>query len=186
VTGDRAVRADARLNRERIIAAARELYAEEGGDVSFSAVAERAGVGNATLYRHFATQDDLRDAVYLARIGEATELLVGLAELDDATEALRRYLTWVFETADLSLFGRVADGMPRSAAVEEAALRMRELLDGLVRRAHADASLSAELDCNDVLVAAAALVRITRHARIPRERAARFLDVVLRGLGLAE
>jgi AcrR family transcriptional regulator len=65
------VRADARANREALVAAARRLHAERGGDVPFSAVAQEAGVGIATLYRHFPTPldlvvgvvEDVRDAV---------------------------------------------------------------------------------------------------------------------------
>lgn len=186
MTDDRAVRADARANRERILAAARSLYAEEGADVSFNAVAHRAGIGNATLYRHFATQDDLRDAVFMARLQETTDLLTEIRRADDPAAGLRRYLTWVFETADISLFGRVEAGVPSSPRVEDAALGMRDQLDALVDRAHAVGALDRGIDRNDVLVAAAALVRITRHAQIPKERAARFLEVVLRGLGLRQ
>lgn len=166
------------------MAAARSLYAEEGGDVSFNAVAHRAGVGNATVYRHFASHEELRDAVYLARIKEGADLLAEAEGLDDPAVGLRRYLLWVFETADLSLFGAAVAEVPASEAVEAAALRMRDLLDGLVDRAHERGVLNPEIDRNDVLVAAAALIRISRHDKISDERAARFRDVVLRGLGL--
>lgn len=53
------MRADARANRSAIIAAARELYATHGPEVTFSAIAEHAGVGSGTLYRHFPTRNDL-------------------------------------------------------------------------------------------------------------------------------
>jgi AcrR family transcriptional regulator len=51
------MRADARRNRERIIQAAREAFAEDGADTQMDDVARRAGVGVGTLYRHFATKD---------------------------------------------------------------------------------------------------------------------------------
>jgi AcrR family transcriptional regulator len=53
------LRADARANREALVAAARRLYAERGGLVPLSAVAQAAGVGIGTLYRHFPAQQDL-------------------------------------------------------------------------------------------------------------------------------
>ena len=53
------MRADARANRAAILAATRELYATRGPDVPLSAIAEQAGVGAGTLYRHFPTQQDL-------------------------------------------------------------------------------------------------------------------------------
>ena len=56
---DKAMRADARRNRDKLIAAAKDLFAETGTDVSLDAVARRAGVGPGTLYRHFPTRDAL-------------------------------------------------------------------------------------------------------------------------------
>lgn len=53
------MRADARANRTAIVDAARRLYSERGPEIAFSAVAEEAGVGVGTLYRHFPTQQDL-------------------------------------------------------------------------------------------------------------------------------
>ncbi len=55
----KSLRADARANREALVAAARRLYAERGGRVPLSAVAQAAGVGIGTLYRHFPTQESL-------------------------------------------------------------------------------------------------------------------------------
>lgn len=57
-------RADAARNAESLVAAARRLFAESGHDVAMDEVARRAGVGNATLYRHFPTRGDLLVAVY--------------------------------------------------------------------------------------------------------------------------
>ena len=183
MTADRAARADARANRARIVAAARALYAEAGPEVSFNAIAQRAGVGNATLYRHFNSQEELRDAVYLARIHEAETLLTDLAALGDPAVELRRYLGWVLETADLSLVGLEMAPRPRSASVERAAMRLVSLLDAMVERARAAGVLHPRIERNDVLVAAAALVHVARHDLVPRARAVAFREVLLRGLG---
>jgi AcrR family transcriptional regulator len=56
---DRPLRADARRNRERILAAARAVFAESGIDSQMDAVADRAGVGVGTVYRHFPTKEAL-------------------------------------------------------------------------------------------------------------------------------
>lgn len=61
---DRSLRADAERNRDRILSAARRLYASEGLDISMSSVAREAGVGKATLSRRFATKNDLIAAVF--------------------------------------------------------------------------------------------------------------------------
>ncbi|MGW4771782.1 TetR/AcrR family transcriptional regulator [Nocardia sp. NPDC004278] len=60
----RPMRADARRNYERLLTAARAVYAEHGLDASLDDIARRAGVGNATLYRHFSTREALLDAVH--------------------------------------------------------------------------------------------------------------------------
>lgn len=61
---DRAMRADARRNYDRLVAAAREVFAAQGGDASMEAIARQAGVGAGTLYRHFPKRIDLVEAVY--------------------------------------------------------------------------------------------------------------------------
>src|SRR5215208_8270439 len=74
--GAGALRADAERNRERILAAARDVFAERGLDAPLEAIARRAGVGQATLYRRFPTRQDLLAAAFgpkLAAYTEATE-----------------------------------------------------------------------------------------------------------------
>src|SRR6476646_5256647 len=58
------LRTDARRNRDLVLAAARELFAEQGLSVSTNEVARHAGVGVATLLRRFPTRDDLIAAVF--------------------------------------------------------------------------------------------------------------------------
>lgn len=65
-----ALRADARRNRDAIVAAARAVFAESGLDAPLDAVARRAGVGRATLYRRFATRDDLLAAIHEDNLDE--------------------------------------------------------------------------------------------------------------------
>jgi AcrR family transcriptional regulator len=60
----RPMRADARRNYERLVVAAREVFAREGGGASMEAVARQAGVGVGTLYRHFPNRIDIVEAVY--------------------------------------------------------------------------------------------------------------------------
>ena len=63
-------RADALRNHERLIAAAREAFAEGGAATSLEEIARRAQVGIGTLYRNFSTRQDLLEAVYLDELGE--------------------------------------------------------------------------------------------------------------------
>jgi AcrR family transcriptional regulator len=70
---EKPMRADARRNRERLITAAREVFAEQGANASMEAIAKYAGVGVGTLYRHFPTRMDVVEAVYESDVEELSE-----------------------------------------------------------------------------------------------------------------
>lgn len=92
------LRADASRNRERIVAAAREAVVEHGPDVPLDEVARRAGVGNATLYRHFTSRTELiRQVTLFVMERTAQRAEAALAEEPDAFSALHRF---VFEAAE--------------------------------------------------------------------------------------
>ena len=65
VTTGRPLRADARRNYEKLLAAGRDAFTEEGSSASLEEIARRAGVGIGTLYRHFPTRQALLEAVYV-------------------------------------------------------------------------------------------------------------------------
>src|SRR3954471_2755425 len=79
------LRADARRNRERILKAARAVFADKGVDAQIDDVAKRAKVGVGTVYRHFPTKEALRDAL----VRERFEEIAGYAR-----EALEREDAW--------------------------------------------------------------------------------------------
>jgi AcrR family transcriptional regulator len=80
----RAMRADARRNRERVLETAFAAFAAEGLSVSVHEIARRAGVGTGTVSRHFPTKESLFEAVFVSRV----ERLVGKANaLKDAADA---------------------------------------------------------------------------------------------------
>src|SRR5246127_5013405 len=83
-------RADARRNYEKVLAAAREAFAEGGEDTSLEEIARRAGVGIGTLYRHFPSRQALLEALY---VDEVNEVCRTAAELDgaDPWEALNSW-----------------------------------------------------------------------------------------------
>jgi len=86
------LRADAARNRERIIAAAAAVFAERGLDAATAAIAHRAGVGEATLFRRFPTKDDLIDAIIETRMEEVATLVDAAADDPDPTVALERVM----------------------------------------------------------------------------------------------
>jgi AcrR family transcriptional regulator len=87
------MRTDARRNRERLLAAARDVFVEQGVDAPLENVAQRAGVGIATLYRRFPDRAALMRAVALhVLVQMAAEAQAALAAEDDSFRALARYL----------------------------------------------------------------------------------------------
>ncbi|NEE00845.1 TetR/AcrR family transcriptional regulator [Phytoactinopolyspora halotolerans] len=94
------LRADAQRNREQLIATATEAFAS-GRAISLDAIAKRAGVGNATLYRHFPTREDLVEEVYRDQIRPLREDAHALLATKPPAQALHawmlRFADWVSE-----------------------------------------------------------------------------------------
>jgi AcrR family transcriptional regulator len=91
-------RADAQRNRERLIAAAREAFAQDGPATSLEEVARRAQVGIGTLYRNFATRQDLIEAVYLEELDalcRSAQDLAGLPPWEALHGWLHRFVGYV-------------------------------------------------------------------------------------------
>jgi AcrR family transcriptional regulator len=88
-------RADARANHEKLVAAARALFAEKGTSAPLEEVAERAGLGIGTLYRHFPTRQALLEAVYVDEVEAMARAAAELEELppwDALSQWLHQYL----------------------------------------------------------------------------------------------
>jgi AcrR family transcriptional regulator len=88
----RPLRADAERNRERVLAAASELFAERGLDVSLDEIAAAAGVGVGTVYRRFPDKDALIDALFEAKIDRGRQLAVDALEIEDPWEAFTTFM----------------------------------------------------------------------------------------------
>ena len=88
-------RADARANHEKLVAAARALFAEKGTSAPLEEVAERAGLGIGTLYRHFPTRQALLEAVYVDEVEAMARAAAELEELppwDALSEWFHQYV----------------------------------------------------------------------------------------------
>lgn len=137
------LRADACLNRKRIVAAARDVFVESGADARLDEIARRAGVGNATLYRHFPDRTDLIRAVGIEVLETLTEMAeCALAEAPDAYEALRRFVHGAADQRVGALFPGLGQQLVKDeefyAARDRSMAAMEHLVDtaqqaGLVR-----------------------------------------------------
>src|SRR2546423_3402717 len=85
------MRADARRNHDKLVAAARAVFTEDGTSAPLEDVAERAGVGIGTLYRHFPTRQALLEAVYLEEVQAIARVAAELEALPP-WEALSQWL----------------------------------------------------------------------------------------------
>src|SRR5471030_2383296 len=97
LTPRRPLRADARENYDKLIAAAREVFAEEGSGASLEEIARRAQVGIATLYRRFPTRQDLLEATYLEEVEAISNSAADFADMspwDALAGWLRRYVAF--------------------------------------------------------------------------------------------
>jgi AcrR family transcriptional regulator len=94
----RPMRADARRNYDKVIAAAREAFAQSGSSTSLEEIARRAGVGIGTLYRHFPSRQALLEAVYVDEVealcGSVNDL-DGLGPWEALVEWLHRFVAYM-------------------------------------------------------------------------------------------
>ena len=128
----RPLRADAQRNRDKLLAAATEAFAEEGEDVALEIVAARAGVGIGTLYRHFPSRDALVVAAYQHEVDELGAAAADLLESQPADEALR---AWAERFADYIATKRSMGNALRTAAASDSPLfaDTREQILGALR-----------------------------------------------------
>jgi AcrR family transcriptional regulator len=85
-------RADAERNRERILEVAKEIFTRDGAAASLDEIARLSGIGNATLYRHFPTRDDLIEAVYRSEVEKLAAAEQRFAASMPPLEALRAWM----------------------------------------------------------------------------------------------
>lgn len=184
----RPMRADARRNQERILAAARDMIVERGPDVPLDDVARRAEVGSGTLYRRFPDRGTLLHAVALDALTGTLEAARDACEQEpDPFEALARYLRRTLElrvSAVLpALLGRVdLEGDPELAPLRA---ESRRLLEGLVAAARAAGSLPDDVTFADIGMMAVRIARPLPGPLPPEEKQAlarRHLDLFVRGL----
>jgi AcrR family transcriptional regulator len=173
------VRSDARENRARILAAAREAFAEDSA-TSMNQVARRAGVGAGTLYRNFPTREALVLAVYQDEveriIGAVPALLARLSPL----EALRRWTTDLVEAMRRKHgLGDALSPGAHQAISEQSYGPVIAAITQLLDAGKKDGSIRTDADPGDFLQLTGALWRA---ASCPEDRAPRMLALILDGL----
>jgi AcrR family transcriptional regulator len=181
----RTQRADARRNRERILAAASEAFAEDGFDVGVAEIARRAEVGTGTLFRHFPNKLELEVAVILARKQEMRAAVDAALAEPDAWTGFAGLLTASLEmTANDRCIGQVA--RPELLADERMRALHREMLEGIeqvLARGRATGVIRPDLAAEDIPVLTTAIgATMQRYSSARPDLWRRYLGVVLDGL----
>lgn len=173
-------RADARRNRERIMDAARELFAESGVEAQMDEVAQRAGVGVGTVYRHFPTKDELHGALIAQRFAQFVAIASEEREREDPWEALETCLRRCAEIQanDLGACHLVSRGAVVLGLAEAERSALYAVTEELVERARDAGAVRADASADDVPVMMCALSAVASAGK-PWER---LLQLVLDGL----
>jgi AcrR family transcriptional regulator len=168
----RGPRSDAARNADKLLAAARALVETTGPDVAFDEIARRAGVGNATLYRHFPTRGDLLVAVYADEVTSLCDrgiaLLSGSSPLDALFAWLDAFVVHVATKRALALAATAQPSGDRTELFAQWHDSICATATGLLARAQEAGDVGPEITVTDVLALAsgAALTATdTEHAR---------------------
>ncbi|WP_037910524.1 TetR/AcrR family transcriptional regulator [Actinacidiphila yeochonensis] len=155
------LRADASRNRERITSAAREAIVEHGPDVPLDEVARRAGVGNATLYRHFSDRTELVRQVALSVMeGAAQRAEDALAAEPDAFSALERFAFEAVEERIGALCPVISSAFDcADEDVQHATDRLQSAVAAIIDRAQLSGQMRGDIAVGDLIVALTQLTR---------------------------
>jgi AcrR family transcriptional regulator len=177
----RPMRADARRNYEKLIAAGRAAFTEADTQASLEDIARRAGVGIGTLYRHFPTRQNLIEAVYVDEVealSRSAQDMAGMPPWDALVGWLHRFVGYVGTKQALvdELFAHGHDSTDVFATCRAALYAAGEPL--LERAQQADA-VRTDVDIGDVLYLVGGIAKLST---LDHEQVQRLLDVALDGL----
>jgi len=176
-------RADAQRNRERILEVAKQAFTRSGANTSLDDIANQAGVGPGTLYRHFPTRDALLEAVYRTEVEKLAAAERKFAEAMPPIEALRAWmLLFVDYIAAKQIIAPALNtfvGGP-SKLYESSRAQIQGAIDALVKRAIKSGDIRKDLDPFDLL---RALIGVSNVASSPdwQQSAKRLVDILITG-----
>ncbi len=161
------LRADAERNRERIVAAAQEVFAEWGLNAALEKIARRAGVGIATLYRRFPTRANLIAASFERKMADYAAAAEQALDDPDPWSGFCWLINRIcaMQAADAGLKDLITMRFPTSSPAEELRNRALQNLEQLIARAQGQGTLRSDFASSDVpmlLFANAGVVTATR------------------------
>ena len=184
-TGDpRPLRRDAERNRRLILAAARQVVAEQGLGARFDEIARVAGVGVGTVYRRFPDRADLVDALFEERMDEVVARIEAAVADPDPWSGLRDFVTWGVEAqaADRGLSEVLVIGGQGHASIDRGRARIEPAMVALVARAQSAGVLRLDVAALDLAVGMAVLSRVGGPGQSELRR--RYVTLLLDGLAV--
>jgi AcrR family transcriptional regulator len=179
------MRADARANRERILAAADAVFGELGASASTEEVARRAGVGIATVFRHFPTKPELVEATLIRHFEALTDQARALATDGHEGGALRELVTALIDSGGtkVTLANVLTDTGEFPDGVRAASVALRKAVGVVLRRAQAAGAARTDVTIDDLYFLLRGLAQASASQPVPRATKRRAITVVLTGLG---
>jgi AcrR family transcriptional regulator len=164
---ERRLRADAARNRDAIVAVARDVFAEHGLEAPLEAIAARAGVGIATLYRRFPTREKLVAAALMEKVAEYAEAARQALAVPDPWDGFAGVVERICElqAGDRGLSDLLSMALSADERVEELRRTANDLLIAVIDRAKAAGTLREDFVGEDLvllLIATAAVTHVTR------------------------
>jgi AcrR family transcriptional regulator len=179
------LRADAERNRQRLLAAAKDLFATRGLDVTLDEVARHAGVGTGTAYRRFPNKDALIDALMVDRIGEIAAIAGECLEEPDPWVGLTSYFerALALQAADRGLKDVLFSSGRGRERSNHARRAIAPVVTKLVRRAVEAGAVRSDVSTSDVPVINFMLNTVVDFGRdVEPDLYRRYLAIVLDGL----
>lgn len=183
------LRADARRNRESILAAAREQFSENGIDVHMEQIARAAGVGVGTVYRHFPAKEDLLQALADERFARFAEVARAALEDPDPWNGFRRLMRDSARTvAEDRGLSEAMDQLSGLCTLSAEKAGLFELVGELIERSKRSGAMREDFDVEDVPSLMRGLARATapQASGPPAMSWERYLEIMLAGLARAE
>jgi AcrR family transcriptional regulator len=182
---ERPLRKDAERNRQRILDAARELFAQEGVGVTLNDIAHHAGVGVGTVYRRFPEKAQLIEELFEQQVSELVGLMEEAAEDPDPWRGLTGFFRRNLELQVRDrAFREIIVGTPEAAQrLQQIRLRMFPLGAQLVQRAKEAGALRADFQPSDIPMMFLMLTAVLDAAReVEPDLWRRYLEVFIQGL----
>ncbi|MFB6786330.1 TetR/AcrR family transcriptional regulator [Streptomyces olivaceus] len=178
-------RADARRNYARILAVAEQEVAAHGADASLERIARVAGVGSATVRRHFPGRQALLEAVFRERIESLCARAEALADAADARAAL---LDWLGGLTEYSASARgmaealVQDRLVEPEQVSACSVKLEGAVEPLLRRVAEQGAVAPGVTAADLVTLVTGIALATEHHSDPAAEGRRLLDLTVRGV----